>query len=54
MNFGMSSFESKRQFLKIFPDHEKALNTYLTKNNTDFKKPDDVIDLIRYCNELFE
>lgn len=53
MNFGMSAFESKRQFLKIFPDNEKALNLYITKNNIDFKKAGDVIKLVRYCNELF-
>ena len=49
----MSVFETKRQFLKIFPDKENELKKFISKNNIDFKKGEDVIKLINYCNELY-
>jgi hypothetical protein len=53
-NARLSEFETKRQFLKIFADKEKELNLFMNKNKIDFKKDDQVINLINYCNELYK
>jgi hypothetical protein len=50
----MKPFETKRSFLKIFPDKEKELNQYISRNDIDFKKPEKVKNLIIYCNELMQ
>lgn len=49
----MQKFDSKRQFLKIFPDKEKELNQFIDKNRIDFDKYLSVIKLVQYCNELY-
>jgi len=51
---GMSVFDNKRQFLKIFPDKEDELNKYINKYHTDFKSDASVVALINYCNELYK
>lgn len=51
-NNTMNNFKTKRQFLKIFPDKEKELNQFINKNYIDFKKPQDLVKLVNYCNEL--
>jgi hypothetical protein len=53
-NNQMKPFETKRSFLKIFPDKEKELNQYISRNDIDFKKPEKVKNLIIYCNELMQ
>jgi hypothetical protein len=50
----MSVFESKRQFLKIFPEKEKELSQYIDKNKTDFKSPGQITELVNHCNELYK
>jgi hypothetical protein len=50
----MSVFETKRQYLKIFPDKENELNQFISKYSTDFKKMDDIIKLVNYCNGLYK
>jgi hypothetical protein len=52
-NGQMSSFDNKRQFLKIFPDKQKELSAYINKYDVEFSKPEKVIRLIVYCNELY-
>lgn len=48
----MSAFKNKRQFLKIFPDKQKELDKYITKERIDFKKVDDVRKLVEYLFSL--
>lgn len=50
----MNVFETKRQFLKIFPGKDKELNEFININNTDFKNMSNVIALVVYCNELYK
>lgn len=50
----MNAFETKRQFLKILPEKETELNQFISKNNIDFKKKENVIKLVNYCNELYK
>lgn len=52
-NGQLRSFDNKRLFLKIFPDKEKELSSFIDKNKTDFKDVDKVKSLIAYCNGLF-
>jgi hypothetical protein len=49
----MKVFETKRQFLKIFSDKENELNQFITKTHIDFKKAEDIVKLVNYCNELY-
>jgi hypothetical protein len=49
---GMTMFDTKREFLKIFPDKEKELNQFISKNKVSFDNYEDVIKLVTYCNEI--
>jgi hypothetical protein len=49
---GMHMFDTKREFLKIFPDKEKELSQYISKYKISFEKYEDVIKLVNYCNEI--
>lgn len=51
---GMKIFDTKREFLKIFPDKEKELNQFISKNKVNFEKTEDVIKLVNYCNEIYK
>ena len=51
-DFEMSSFLSKRQFLKIFPDQKDELEQFMKQNNLKTDDPEDVIRLVQYCNEI--
>jgi hypothetical protein len=53
-NNQMRPFETKRAFLKIFPEKEKELNQYISKYDIDFKNVEKVKNLIQYCNSLME
>lgn len=48
----MHNFDSKRQFLKIFPEKEKELNQFIGKNKVNFDNNQSVIKLVEYCNEI--
>ena len=48
----MHMFDTKREFLKIFPDKEKELSQYISKYKVSFEKYEDVINLVNYCNEI--
>lgn len=46
------SFETERQFLKLFPEKAEELKAYIKKNRLKFEKPDHVIEMVSYCSEL--
>lgn len=46
------SFETERQFLKLFPENAEELKAYIKKNRLKFEKQDHVIEMVRYCSEL--
>jgi len=46
------SFETERQFLKLFPEEAEELKAYIKKNRLKFEKQDHVIEMVRYCSEL--
>ncbi len=48
----MEKFSGKRQFLKIFNNKEKEINQFIDRNNINFKKNADIINLVNYCNLL--
>lgn len=50
----MSSFLSKRQFLKIFPDQKDELEQFMKQNNLKTDDPGDMVRLVEYCNEIME
>ena len=50
----LQKFNSKRLFLKIFPDKEKELQQYINKNKVDFKNQQSLVNLVLYCNELYK
>jgi len=50
---GMEKFNTKSQFLKIFPDKEKELKQFISKNKTDFTQPPEVARLINFANEVY-
>jgi hypothetical protein len=50
----LQKFNSKRLFLKIFPDKEKELEQYIKKNKVDFKNQQSLVNLVLYCNELYK
>jgi hypothetical protein len=50
----MAKFDSKRQFLKIFPDKENELSKFIKQKKTDFESIPEVLTLIEYCNELYK
>jgi hypothetical protein len=50
----LQKFDSKRLFLKIFPDKEKEIGQYINKNKVDFKNQQSLVNLVLYCNELYK
>lgn len=48
------NFDTKKQFLKIFPDKEEELSKFIKERGIDFKKPVKVVELVEYCNELYK
>ena len=50
----MFSFLNEKQFLKIFPDKEKALKLFIKENRIKIDKPDNLAKLVSYCNELIK
>jgi|WetSurMetagenome_2_1015567.scaffolds.fasta_scaffold00006_17 hypothetical protein len=49
----MQGFKNKRQFLKIFPEKEKELSQFISKNMIDFTNAENVKKLVLYCNEIY-
>ncbi len=48
----LSSFISKKQFLKIFPEKKGELKKYIKENRIKFEEQSSLIILIAHCNEL--
>jgi hypothetical protein len=46
-------FRNEKQFLRLFPDKKIELNTFIKQNSIKFDRIDDIVNLLRYCNELF-
>ncbi len=42
---------SLKKIIKVFPDKEQALNTYIKENNLDISKAADLSKLIVFCNK---
>ncbi len=51
-NNNMSSFTNIKQFLKIFPEKENDLKVYIKDNRIKVDRKDDLIKLMRYCNDI--
>jgi hypothetical protein len=43
---------NQKQFLKAFPQKSKELEAYIKQNKLNVKKQDDLVALIKKCNEL--
>jgi hypothetical protein len=50
---GMERFSTKNQFLKIFPDKQKELKQFISKNQIDLKNNFDLTKLMLYTNEIY-
>jgi hypothetical protein len=50
----MDNFDTKKQFLKIFPDKKDELDKYIKQHDIDFENPEKVVELVVYCNELYK
>lgn len=48
----MLNFMNERQFLKLFPDKETEFKKFIKQNRIKIDKHADLVNLIRYCNEL--
>jgi len=46
-------FLSAKQFVNIFPEHSADLNQFIKKNKIKFDRPDDLIRLVKYCNDTY-
>jgi hypothetical protein len=50
----MDNFDTKKQFLKIFPDKKDELDKFIKQHDIDFENPAKVVELVVYCNELYK
>jgi hypothetical protein len=50
----MVNFDTKNKFLKIFPDKKDELSKFIKQRGIDFEKPEKVVELVVYCNELYK
>lgn len=49
----MHSFLGRKQFIKIFPEHKKEIGNYIKSQSIKMEDRDDLIKLVKYCNELY-
>ena len=54
INNSMLSFRDKSQFMKIFPDFQDEIKSYIRKEKIKFGNSDDVKKLVVYCNTLMK
>jgi len=54
MDGSMVKFVNRRQFLKIFPDQENELKQFIKEHKIDLKVREDLITLVKYCNEVMQ
>jgi hypothetical protein len=52
-NGSSNRFVNEKQFLKIFPDKEPELKSFIKRNRIKFDRSTDVKTLLKYCNELY-
>jgi len=52
MNNEMHRFMNERQFLKIFPEKEDQLKKFIKESDININKPEDLLKLATFCNEL--
>jgi hypothetical protein len=52
VNGELHKFTSERQFIKIFPGKESQLKEFIKKFNINIDKPDDLLKLGKFCNEI--
>lgn len=50
----MSSFLTEKQFLKIFPDKDKELKSFIKENRLKISNPDQLAKLVSYCNDIMK
>jgi hypothetical protein len=53
-NDSMEEFNTKKQFLLLFPEFKTELDEFIKKENINFKSREDVIRLGNYCNKIFK
>jgi hypothetical protein len=50
----MMSFQSERQFLKIFPLKEEELKHFIKQNSIKFYEQSNLTKLVEFCNTLYQ
>ena len=50
----MFKFVNRKQFLKIFPDSKNELKQFMKEHKIDLKAREDLVILVKYCNEVVE
>jgi hypothetical protein len=48
------SFETERQFLKLFPEKEDELKAFIKKNRYKFDNKESIIAVVKYCAGLYK
>jgi hypothetical protein len=48
------SFETERQFLKLFPEKADELKAFIKKNRYKFDNKEDIIAVVKYCAGLYK
>lgn len=48
----MYSFETEKQFLKLFPDKEGIIKAYMKENRLKFSRPENLATIVRYISTL--
>jgi hypothetical protein len=43
---------NEKQLGKIMPDKKVQIQNYVKEHNTDFRKTDDVVTMVKYVTEL--
>jgi hypothetical protein len=49
----MYSFLGRAKFVKIFPEHKKEIGNFIKSQGIKMEDREDLIRLVRYCNELY-
>jgi len=54
MGASLEKFSSERQFIKLFPEHEKQLRDFMSNENISIRKRQDLVKLGNYCNQIMK
>ncbi len=52
INNVMHRIDSERQFLKLFPKNGEEIKQFINKSDINIKKQEDLLRLVKYCNDL--